>query len=608
MKGSSLLSPVIRTLPLTFLFISISGTALPFPLQYATNVLPPTKIKRLNDLCNFSVEVKGEDNLNKSIKTAAATILSNIQKKFQHHQVSRCVVLFPDGKYVDETIEKYNRNRVPEDKENTAFLMIGTGIKTILTDPVKRGQGLSMVNAEETDNFIPAHWQKSHLVDKTITLEKGQKLIGIPLTPDAKVANNFYIGLERTQDNNDSEALDKGSLVESNAAGILITGLSTASAFEPILSNHHEGVSDDQTITTHHATFGLFNLVRDSHTPLGKNGVTIFNNELVQLAKPAIIASVNNISLDSDKLAGNVFFDIENNHFISTYDQLPTTTDPVLLINAQYPDDVAYSSKDFTVLKLHGNHFFGDCKKNAIHAISDRNKGKYVIDDNVFECLNHVYDSAAIKLEGIFDLQNFQTLSSNNRIIGYQYAIGFDGAFYLSASESDHQRFARESEQDKRPKDEKSPGNPTSSNNPDYIKLSNITLNVVIVLSIGILAAYASKIWRKVVDMNSALNNLRKVSSPQAPGNMPPYAYHALTNQPDRPQGCQQVVALPPAPVGRLAPAVPANHPVCNEGASTSGTYHKPTQKDVVINMKTFKYFTEATHNNEDGNRDEKED
>ena len=514
--------------------------------------------KTLDDLCNSSIERGGR--LNKSIQTAAATILNSIQKQFPFNQISRCVVLFPDGKPVDETIEEYNRNRIPEDKKNTVFLMVGPGVRTILTNPISRDQGIIMVNARGASYALPAHWQKSYKVNKTITLEKGQKLVGIPLTTDAKLANDFYIGLERMWESSESDAFKKNSLIDSNATGILISGLSNAPAFLPIPYELKPGEQATRSISAPSTllSFQIEPKLDKLDIQPEKNIINIFNSELVQPTGQSITAFANKTFLYYEKKYGQVLFNVKNSHFFS-YGQ-SVTNNPVFLTTYMHTSNSEYNQKFGTYLKLENNHFFGECKRNIVSRVDNSNN--YVAYNNRFICWINGDNPADLNLKNNFMVTDFLTYGYSNpvtRYISYDDGNRFKGSIYLpdviplpgsghSDAKHHRRRFVRETGQRDNEKTDTSHNTQTSNNNQKtviYISLG------IAVLSLGVSAIAMTCSFLNRVKIRSLEHALRHPPAshvpraPQFPRRPDNYRYYPVQNFPGHGNGCQQVMVSP---------------------------------------------------------------
>ena len=503
--------------------------------EYTSTVMTSKETKTLSDLCNSSVEK--EDRLSKSIQIAAVTVLSNIQKQFPYNQISRCVVLFPDGKPVDETIEEYNRNRMPEDKENTAFLLPGPGVKTLWPNPGQRGEGLSMIYAGGTHQLLPAHWQKSYKVNKSITLEKGQKLVGVPLTPEAKLANDFYIGLKRTSNPHD---LNENSLIDSSAPGILMAGLSTAPVF---LSTLDKKNSKPLTFASELISFKLNSESYNLDIQPEKNIINIFNNELIQLTWQTISASINKSLLYFGETSDKTLFNIKGNRFFSSNSQ-SNIKSPVLLISDNDSNNSEYALRNATLLKLEGNHFFGECKRKLINGVRT-NSGNYFVHNNLFECWMNGNNAADLNAP-ISD--NFWDSDNSNRIIryiSYKDENGFkwlpDANFLSDSMPSDTKHHRRRYPRDAEQSDNKKSDSSSNKNKPSTASYIGLAVSVT---ALGVAAIVLTlNFWTRmqVRTLRSQLNDLYRQRTPQPRRQMSQHSYHLLpTQQPGFPgQGCQ---------------------------------------------------------------------
>ncbi|UYM15444.1 hypothetical protein [Endozoicomonas euniceicola] len=585
MKDSLLISFIIRALTLIILFFSLSGTAQQLPRKHTQTPNTSNEAQTLDDLCNSSIESGGR--LNESIQTAAATILNNIQKQFPFNQISRCVMLFPDGKPIDETIGEYNRNRIPEDKKNTVFLMVGPGVRTELTNPAHRDQGLIMVDARGARRTLQAHWQKSYKVNQTITLEKGQKLVGIPLTTDAKLANDFYIGLERMWENSESDTSKKDSLIDSNATGILISGLSNAPAF---LSTPYELKPSEQATKSISASSSLLSFeIKQNSDKLDiqpeKNIINIFNSELVQPAGQSINIFATENFLFHEKKYDQALFNIKGSHFFS-YGQ-SVTDNPVFLTTDTHTSNSEYNQKVGTYLKLENNHFFGECKRNIVSRVD--NIKNYVAYNNRFICWINGDNPADLKLKNNFMATDFLTYGSSNpvtRYISYEDGNRFKGAIYLpdviplsgsghSDAKHHRRRFVRETGQRDNEKTDTSHNTQASNNNQKTVVY--ISLGIA-VLSLGVATISMTYSFLNRVKIRSLENALRPPPAshvPQVPGQ---HRYQLVHNPPGHGNDCQQVmmspahdplVVRPNTPV-RTLPVRTRNSLISHSGASRS--------------------------------------
>lgn len=630
MKKSSLLSFAIRILALNILPLSAPVTAYGVPGEYTPEDIDSKKIQTLDDLCSHSVEgsvqhfLANGNSLNSSIRQAAATTLNDIQKQFPHNQISRCVIILPDGKPVDETIEHFNRNKAPENKENTAFLVIGSGIRTALKNPAERGEGLRLVNAESSRYLLPKHWQGNHNVNKTIVLEKGQKLVGIPLTPDLKLAKNFYIGLEASSEMDSSTTFDvyhNKSLINSSEIGVLITGISTAPFF---LSN----ADRDNTTTAPAITFELLNFdlnpeIYSTDIQPEKNLINIFNNELVQSNRQSLSVFADETLLYSEKIEGKTLFNIKDNYFYS-YDNQSTPRSPYLFINDYSYIDFHYTLKNDSFLKVERNYFFGECKKSPLGDTRDITE-KYFIQNNLFECWTDGDNPSNLKLKNNPIPINHNGSGENNRVfryISYQNKNEFRGALYLPGfdlqTDSEQQtsafhrrRFAREAKQDNESKPDTNSNTKSSGSNDKVLIYATIG---GVVINFGLTMIHMAWSYLNWIKTRALENRLKGTTAPrtndmprtpQVPRGMGGYGYQQfMPYQQNHPEG-SHAVAVPVYPVQQpQLPmlALPSTVEECthnNDRVSTSGASTSratPSRSDYHMEIKTVSYKTREGH------------
>ena len=475
-----------------------------------------------------------------------------------------------------------------------------------------------MVYARGAHHFLPAHWQKSYKVNKSITLEKGQKLIGVPLTPEARLANDFYIGLEHTSDTHD---LNKNSLIDSSTPGTLMTGLSTAPVF---LSTLDKQASKPLTFASELISSQLNSELYNLDIQPEKNIINIFNNELILLTRQAISAFINKSLLYSGETSDKILFNIKGNRFFSSNNQ-SNIKSPVLLITDTDSNNFESALRNATFLKLEDNYFFGECKRNLISGIRSNN-GKYFVHNNLFECWMNGNNAADLKLKNAVMPVNFRDSDDSNRIIryiSYKDENGFKGAFYLpdanslsdsmpSDTKHHRRRFSREAGQpDNKKSDNKKSDNKKSDNKkPDSLPNTSTSTNkpstrIYINLGISVLALGSAAIAltcnfltrEKIRALRSQFNDLPRDNAPQNRGQMSRYAYQLLPNQqPGFPgQGCQPVMLQPqiraytPHSLLSITEVPVTEVPVTsNQGASTSRGTHSPEARYCIETKRVY--------------------
>ncbi|AMO55427.1 hypothetical protein GZ77_10245 [Endozoicomonas montiporae] len=241
--------------------------------------------------------------------------------------IDRCVIKTPvNGSYLDESINGFNTGKPWEETANTAFLLVGVGMKStpVTADedcasktpvPVIAGKQKGHVST------LPDEWLEQFQIKGTINLESGQKLIGIPLDrSNGSLANDYFVGLKkkivvthycRRSGHYSYHIQPKAELIHFHGAGILVTGITTL----PTLTTDHYSSSKHRDYCRF--DYGHTNINIQSHdiheemlkgeldfksleVPVNGYMVNISGNEFFQIRHPAIDISLADQSKDVD--------------------------------------------------------------------------------------------------------------------------------------------------------------------------------------------------------------------------------------------------------------------------------------------------------------------
>lgn len=367
-------------------FPSTSATA--SPTHNATHPLTTiaTGDLKLYEFCSGNI-----DNLHlltsEVMKQATVKALRQVSARTKQ-SIDRCVISTPvRSSYLDESIDGFNNGKSWEERTNTAFLLVGVGMKS---EPISAGEDCALKQPVIAGrpggppSVLPDNWLDHFQVRETIKLKPGQMLIGVPLdSSNGSLADGYFAALKRKIEpthicsylrHADSTFYNK-ELVHFNGAGILITGLTTL----PALNNtFEENINVDSYCGSWGGTKRISAASHDAHTEMIKgelnlkslevpdNGymVNIFGNELFQILKPAISISLASESenVDSALFSNRTLIGFSDNQVYSCYNK-KSPVETALDINLAYRD--AASHPEFIqALEFKHNYILGNAPKS----------------------------------------------------------------------------------------------------------------------------------------------------------------------------------------------------------------------------------------------------
>ncbi|WOG29640.1 hypothetical protein [Endozoicomonas sp. 8E] len=375
-----------------------SSPALP-TIPTSQTTAAPSDLK-LYELC--SGNIKNQDLLStEAMKQATVKALEQVLTR-SAQPIDRCIIKTPTkGNYLDESINGFNTSKSREETANTAFLLVGVGIKS---EPFRAGEDCAstkpVIAGKQRDqsSVLPGNWLEQFQLRKTIHLKSGQMLIGVPLdSSNGAFAEGYFAGLKREIDpahncskhlSNLRSILHKGEMIHFSGTNILINGLTTLPAF----TNTYQSDLETKTLcyrgwlNTHKAASS-----HEMHTEMLKgeldlrslevpdNGymVNIFGNELFQILQPAVSISLADQSEDVDSRLFNnrTLIGFSNNQVYSCY---PGQVETAVNINIAY-QDASPESGFIQALEFKDNHILG----NAPQAI------KIVLPEQVKASINN---------------------------------------------------------------------------------------------------------------------------------------------------------------------------------------------------------------------------
>lgn len=379
-------------------FPSTSATASPTHNATHPQTTVATGRLELSELCKG--KPLGEDLLT-SEAMVQATVKAIRQVSVRTRQsIDRCVIYTPTEKsyfdeskinYLDKSIDDFNYERPWEETTNTAFLLVGVGMKS---EPVSAGEDCASKRPviagshDDLPSVLPGSWLEHFQVRKTINLKAGQMLIGVPLDrSDGSLADGYFAALMkkveykhdcregswswsgRRYHHSSDKVFFKGELIHFNGAGILITGLTTLpalGAFKEDAGKHCE--ADSKIITTaSHEVYtemlkGELNL-KSLKVPANGYMANIFRNEFFQILKPAISLSLADESenVDSALFRNRTLIGFSDNQVYSCYNkQSPVET--AVDIDLAY-QDAASHPEYIQALEFKHNYILGNAPK-----------------------------------------------------------------------------------------------------------------------------------------------------------------------------------------------------------------------------------------------------
>ncbi|UYM14416.1 hypothetical protein [Endozoicomonas euniceicola] len=242
--------------------------------------------------------------------------------------IDRCVIITPrKDTDLSEIISQYNADKTQEAIKNTAFILVGPGIKS---EPIHDGENCASKNyvvagGEGQESILPKDWQEEFYAKDKVQLQAGQKLIGVPVYKHtASLAEGYYVGLKRIIDIKQVCRLgydyrakgvpqQKGELIYFNGAGTLVTGITTVStqtnSFKGYMRLRHCYRSNSQTWSDrydfpsdrfHTGSLAGEVSLNSNNTPETGNLVTVYRNQFFQLREPAVQISLTEDSQEVD--------------------------------------------------------------------------------------------------------------------------------------------------------------------------------------------------------------------------------------------------------------------------------------------------------------------
>ncbi|WP_448216507.1 hypothetical protein [Endozoicomonas sp. 2B-B] len=409
----------------------------------------------LSELCKG--KPLGEDLLtSEAMLQATVKALRQVSARTRQ-SIDRCVINTPtSSSYLDEDIDDFNSGKPWEETTNTAFILVGVGMKS---EAVSAGEGCASkrpVIADKDDDLpsaLPGNWLEHFQVRKTINLKAGQMLIGVPLDrSDGSLADGYFTALKRKVESGHGHTCGEGwldekykknenkppifELIHFNGAGILITGLTTS----PALDNFKVDVgkfckydSEFVTIPSHevHAEMlkGELNL-KSVEVPDNGYMANIFRNEFFQILKPAISLSLADESENvySALFRNRTLIGFSNNKVYSCYDK-GNPVETAVDIDLTYRD--ATPKPEFIrALEFKDNYILGNAPKAMNLALPEH--VKVSISNSEFVTTEDDVNTRGISIDGpnqsSVEWQFPLTVDmTGNLIQGYQAALSLTG-------------------------------------------------------------------------------------------------------------------------------------------------------------------------------------
>ncbi|WP_422133123.1 hypothetical protein [Endozoicomonas sp. ALD040] len=407
---------------------------------------------RLYELCSGNIE---NQELLSTVAMKRATVKALEQVLARSTQpIDRCVIETPTkGNYLDESINGFNTNKSREDTANTAFLLVGVGIKS---EPVRAAEDCASTKPviagkqKGQPSVLPRDWLEQFQLRKTIYLKPGQMLIGVPLdSSNGAFAKGYFAGLKRKIDpaNNCSKHLYnlrslfyKGEMIHFSGTNILITGLTTLPSFTGTYQAdlQTKTLCDRDWLNTLRAAPG-----HEMHTEILKGEldlkslevpdegdiVNIFGNEFFQILQPAVSISLADESRDVDSRLFNnrTLIDFSNNQVYSCY---PGQVETAVNINIAY-QNASPESGVIQALEFNDNHILGNAAQ-AINLVLPEQVKASIINNLFVTTKVSDKDTKGISINGPDQSsKNWQaslTLNVTGKLIkGYQAALSLAG-------------------------------------------------------------------------------------------------------------------------------------------------------------------------------------
>ncbi|MCW7552526.1 hypothetical protein NX722_07670 [Endozoicomonas gorgoniicola] len=447
---------------------NISSTAAPATVASATTqpVTQPTTQNDVSRFCGGEVDYGGL-NLNDTILASISSALEQYQKKHPADKISRCIIKTPDGHPVDEAILSFNEGKLQSAVYNTAFLLLGKGIRISDKNPAESCHLRPYRFAGDTTSQLSAvqdNWENSYQVTESITLAAGQKLIGIPLNiNNDTLAEGFYVNLRRLisakiRCKPDSEGLDdflveKNSLIRLSQPGVVVSGVTNAldinqkATFTGKCETYEPYRYFLKSYTRQKPSYmGYQNLIKAeidprSLSPDDAHLYDISDNELFQAQESAIHISFKQGSdtIDSNRMDNMTFVRISNNRLYSCHADIDGVSmarvEPVLNINTYYNDN-AQNPGLVHALELTDNQLMtkGD---TAVRFVATPNTSSVIKKNKLTTSAQSLSDSRGISLTGTNHLKDTarprpEFTLEDNSITGFQDGLLLDGTLSLT--------------------------------------------------------------------------------------------------------------------------------------------------------------------------------
>ncbi|MCW7551346.1 hypothetical protein NX722_01550 [Endozoicomonas gorgoniicola] len=351
---------------------------------------------RLNRLCNFSVNMGRLDASNDAI---VKVIADGMEKFFREHpdeEIRRCIIEVPEQKFnLDKRINGYNDSKSWHERFGTAFLLVGKAYGVnIRENEASCTIGSTFIAGEDkgVSSHIPKTWTNYFFVTDAITLDSGQKLIGIPIDVNkVALAEDYHISMARrisasfschwhSTDATFNQNTKRDNLIRLAGSGVVISGITNATSF-----SYRQSYSK---LCYQYGHFGSRRLHRRTiypdmvysdmikidlqpmsfNYPEGYSLIKITNSNLFQINDAIVNMSLeeNHQDIFSRWLDDRVFISFRNNTFSSCYaskNRVPKKDiDTPLKINLQYTD-YSNNTRKTHVLDFQDNKFITDVRE-----------------------------------------------------------------------------------------------------------------------------------------------------------------------------------------------------------------------------------------------------
>ncbi|WP_422474627.1 hypothetical protein [Endozoicomonas sp. ALB032] len=410
----------------------------------------------LSELCSGRV-VNLDLLTSEAMKQATVKALRQVSARTRQ-SIDRCVINTPTrSSYLDEDIDEFNSDKPWEETTNTAFILVGVGMKS---EAVSAGEDCASKRPviagkhDDLPSVLPGNWLEHFQVRKTINLKAGQMLIGVPLdSRDGSLADDYFAALKRkvkfehTCDgyyyrSHKSSKIDPKisplvELIHFDGAGILITGLTTLPALEGFKDDGGKFCGTSSKIVTapsHEAQAemlkGELNL-KSVEVPDNGYMANIFRNEFFQILNPAISLSLADESENvySALFRNRTLISFSNNKVYSCYDK-GNPVETAVDIDLTYRD--ATPKPEFIqALEFKDNYILGNAPKAMSLALPEHVKVSIANNEFVTTEVDDG-DTRGISIDGpnqsSVEWQAPLTVDmTGNLIQGYQAALSLTG-------------------------------------------------------------------------------------------------------------------------------------------------------------------------------------